>query len=359
MEFLPIYVDGQRVYAGFWVRAGAFVLDMVVLLPVIATFFYLEKISFSSVIVLAVISGFLFDFYNIYFNGKYGGTLGKLALDIRITRPDGREIGWSQALLRSCVDLSFHSVLVAFGVYALMQIDREVYLSAGVFEQDELLEGLYPAWYSFVDRAANVWYWSELVVLLLNKRKRALHDFIAGTVVIHRQFVQQSAERDTTEGFHYWRSEKIPSLLRTYWIGSVIVFTLAVGIAIVWHRPLVFFVFGFMPYYVLLIVRIVRKPFLNLGENLKTIDPNFYELLVQKGHDMHSLNILTSLSNHSKHREGRLQAAFLNWEEDTALDQRLVFYRRNVKRFINSSMAILSLWFLTSFVLLFVSSFAG
>ena len=34
------------------------------------------------------------------------------------------------------------------------------------------------------DWASQVWLWSELVVLLLNKKRRALHDFIAGTVVV-------------------------------------------------------------------------------------------------------------------------------------------------------------------------------
>jgi uncharacterized RDD family membrane protein YckC len=34
------------------------------------------------------------------------------------------------------------------------------------------------------DWVSQAWLWSELVVLLLNAKRRALHDFIAGTVVI-------------------------------------------------------------------------------------------------------------------------------------------------------------------------------
>ena len=33
------------------------------------------------------------------------------------------------------------------------------------------------------------WFLSEFVVLLMNKRKRALHDFIAGTIVVNKEFV--------------------------------------------------------------------------------------------------------------------------------------------------------------------------
>lgn len=36
----------------------------------------------------------------------------------------------------------------------------------------------------------------ELIVLLLNKRKRAIHDFIAGTVVIKMEFSEQIGRRN-------------------------------------------------------------------------------------------------------------------------------------------------------------------
>ena len=35
-----------------------------------------------------------------------------------------------------------------------------------------------------------IWIWSEFVVLLFNRRKRAIHDFIAGTVVILKEFAE-------------------------------------------------------------------------------------------------------------------------------------------------------------------------
>jgi uncharacterized RDD family membrane protein YckC len=38
-----------------------------------------------------------------------------------------------------------------------------------------------PAWVGIV---ANIWIWSEMLVLLCNKRRRALHDMIAGTIVV-------------------------------------------------------------------------------------------------------------------------------------------------------------------------------
>jgi uncharacterized RDD family membrane protein YckC len=40
------------------------------------------------------------------------------------------------------------------------------------------------ATYAFRFWAGQIWTSSELVVILLNRRRRALHDFIAGTVVV-------------------------------------------------------------------------------------------------------------------------------------------------------------------------------
>lgn len=190
MQFLPIKINGKQVYAGFWLRFGAAMIDLVFLIPLGLAFAYLHKFSFSLAIAFAPVSAFLFSVYNIYFNAKFGGTIGKLAVGIRVTRPDGSWIGWREAWLRSCIDVALAAAWMTVEIYALMKVNVQTYLSSGVFERMELLESLYPAWCSYIERVGDVWCWSELVVLLLNRRRRALHDFIAGTVVIHRQFVQ-------------------------------------------------------------------------------------------------------------------------------------------------------------------------
>ena len=40
------------------------------------------------------------------------------------------------------------------------------------------------AWEDWPRIVGNVWICSELVVLLLNEKKRAIHDYLAGTVVV-------------------------------------------------------------------------------------------------------------------------------------------------------------------------------
>lgn len=56
-------------------------------------------------------------------------------------------------------------------------------MSAGR-EVDRLLHAATPLWGLWAGYAQTAWLFSELIVLLFNEKKRAIHDFIAGTVVI-------------------------------------------------------------------------------------------------------------------------------------------------------------------------------
>jgi uncharacterized RDD family membrane protein YckC len=47
--------------------------------------------------------------------------------------------------------------------------------------------GFCSLWLPTLDILGQLWFWSEVVTMLFNKKKRALHDFIAGTMVIQEQ----------------------------------------------------------------------------------------------------------------------------------------------------------------------------
>lgn len=190
MEFLPIKIDDNHVYAGFGRRLGAALVDILVLMPAAVTFFYLQGIEIKVAIISLVISAILYSLYSLYFHYKFGATLGKMAVDIKVTLPDGSKIGFKQALLRSSVDLVYALLTTAAQIIAISKISPELYLDATWYERTTYLTALQPTWANISDWLFQLWYWSEFIVLLLNKRKRALHDFIAGTVVIHKQYAK-------------------------------------------------------------------------------------------------------------------------------------------------------------------------
>ncbi|MCJ7729182.1 MAG: RDD family protein [Sedimentisphaerales bacterium] len=193
MEFLPIISGGKRVYAGFWKRFCAGWVDVFVILPLAYLFIWIESFDKNIAILITIPSTALFSMYHVYFNVRFGGTLGKLAVGIRVAKPDGTKIGWPEAWKRSAVDLAFGLLTLCVEVWALTQVNGEQYSATAFVERMRLLQSYYPSWFYIVTISQNIWIWSEVVVLLFNKRKRALHDFIAGTVVIHKEFAEQQA----------------------------------------------------------------------------------------------------------------------------------------------------------------------
>jgi len=152
--------------------------------------------SLTMAMLSAVLSILFLSAYTIYFHYKFGATLGKMLLGIKVTLPNGENIGLKQALLRSSVDLAFALLMIIAQVIAISNADPETYLNAGWFERAEYILPLFPVWYGVVNMTSNLWYWGEFIVLLFNKRKRSLHDFIAGTVVIRKEFAELGAQNE-------------------------------------------------------------------------------------------------------------------------------------------------------------------
>jgi hypothetical protein len=82
------------------------------------------------------------------------------------------------------VDLLF-SALSVLGLYvALATISDADYYVPGWLDRTKNLLAHYPNWLSWTSTASSIWAWSELIVMLCNQRRRSLHDFIAGTIVV-------------------------------------------------------------------------------------------------------------------------------------------------------------------------------
>jgi len=197
MDFLPIMSNGERVYAGFWKRFCSGFADALIIMPLAFLFIWLEGIDRTLAIFIVIPSSVLFAMYNVVFNARLGGTLGKLAVGIRITQPNGTPIGWPEAWKRSAVDLIFAFLVLVVEVWALVHVDPEKYVSLGWVDRTQLLRVYQPSWFRSVAILQQVWIWSEVVVLLFNERRRAIHDFIAGTVVVHRQFAGPATPPDS------------------------------------------------------------------------------------------------------------------------------------------------------------------
>lgn len=172
-------------YAGLWPRLGALLLDFIILLP-ITTLTFWGSSAFRLFDLYYLIPGTVFGlFYSVYLVRRYGGTPGKLIIGIRIRKLNGEPVGYREAFLRYSVDFILCMLMSVALIFPLFHMSDAQYHSLSFMQRYQRMVELAPSWYKPLQWIQTAWVWGELVVLLTNRKRRAIHDFIAGTVVVH------------------------------------------------------------------------------------------------------------------------------------------------------------------------------
>jgi uncharacterized RDD family membrane protein YckC len=112
--------------------------------------------------------------YSVLMHFKYGQTFGKMLFDVKVVNLiENNKLTFKQAIFRD-------------GFYIIMAILALVYFTLHLIQTDEVLPKieLLNAFDNFGSSIAGIWVLLELISMLTNNKRRAVHDFIAGTVVI-------------------------------------------------------------------------------------------------------------------------------------------------------------------------------
>jgi len=111
---------------------------------------------------------FLPYLYTILFHGFSGQTIGKMIAGIKILdKSEATDINFSQAILRDIIPLMGVLVLFLLSVFGLLDESGNAKYSAIIFSSIILS-----------------WSILEIMTMIFNEKRRALHDYIAGTVVL-------------------------------------------------------------------------------------------------------------------------------------------------------------------------------
>jgi len=177
-------VPTEPVYAGFWPRLGAMLIDIFIGLPLALLSMWAEHeyrlFDVYRLVPLIILSAI----YSIYLVARFHGTPGKLVLGLRITKLDGHPVPGRAAIIRHIPELVLWSLVTIALCVPLLVMSEAQYsaLVANFHDRTECLRANAPAWHGPVNVIYMVWVWGELVVLQTNRKRRALHDFLAGTV---------------------------------------------------------------------------------------------------------------------------------------------------------------------------------
>jgi uncharacterized RDD family membrane protein YckC len=178
--------NGPR-YAGFWRRFGAYWLDVLVMAPVTGLFLWVMANSRLGYAYLSLPAILLAIYLNVFFVVKYGGTPGKLLAKIRIVKLDGSPVGFDEAAIRYSVMCILGILSSLAMVIAATRISDAEYLDLGFTSRSLKMAELAPSWNRSVNIVTQIWIWGEFIVMLTNKRRRAVHDFMAGTIVVRAE----------------------------------------------------------------------------------------------------------------------------------------------------------------------------
>ena len=119
-------------------------------------------------------------FYFVFMHYNYGQTFGKMVANVKVVNLDlTRNLTIRQALLRN----SFYIAVETIGLLYFV-----VELISGDLSTRELLDGFD----EFGGTVVLIWVLLELLSMLINDKRRAIHDFIAGSVVIKTDIVYKT-----------------------------------------------------------------------------------------------------------------------------------------------------------------------
>ncbi len=176
--------DGELRYVGFWRRFGAFWIDALILLPIAAIPYLLSgqvRLFYLYSAVPSVLINYGFSVYLVF---RYGGTPGKLLLHTRVAMVDGSPVTFSAANVRYAVSFVLSVLAVVAVLMASLKLTDQQYFSGNYIARSTLLAASTPKWYQTVVVLSQVWVWSEFVTMMFNRKRRAVQDFMAGTIVV-------------------------------------------------------------------------------------------------------------------------------------------------------------------------------
>jgi len=170
-------------YAGFWHRLGAMLLDSLILSPLGILIFVALSYTRSAYLLFALPSVAIMLFYYVWLVKRFGGTPGKLIARLRITMTDGSPVTMNAALARFAPLLLLH----VLSLVAMIQTSSSLtdgFEAQGFIEKMQSISRSAPSWNKYVTGLTYAWWIATAITLVANRRKRAAHDFLAGTIVL-------------------------------------------------------------------------------------------------------------------------------------------------------------------------------
>ena len=158
-------------YKTFLPRLVALLIDSFIMLPIGISDDWFRQAEFPPVFFYFWIplSSLVFPVYMIMMHGYYGQTLGKMWMNVKVLDVSEAPLKFSQAIRRELPQLIFNIGTIYLGIAFF-----------GQNPESETMKMPYGVFASLV----TIWGLADITTFFLNEKRRALHDLIAGSVVV-------------------------------------------------------------------------------------------------------------------------------------------------------------------------------
>jgi len=179
-------------YSTFWPRFWTGSVDSCVLWPLgfITTILFSLEIPRAVAALLAIVENLAWLLYTVVMHARYGQTIGKMVTKVRVVdfRTE-RSISWRQAWLREGIPMVLSLGFLGWQIFFILTGN----LSADAVANRRGLAQSKGFW--LVMALPTLWFVAEVLTMLTNERRRAVHDFIAGTVVVRTNIEGHTAQQ--------------------------------------------------------------------------------------------------------------------------------------------------------------------
>lgn len=180
-------------YSTFGPRFWAGPVDSCVLWPIGFTMTSLLSLNIPRTLaaLLVIVESLAWLLYTVVMHARYGQTVGKMVTKVRVIdfRTEGK-ISVQQAWLREGVPMVLSLGLLCYEISAILT-GR---LAPKAVATGEDLVASKQFW--LLTAIPGLWFVAEVLTMLTNEKRRALHDFIAGTVVVRLNMDERRAQPD-------------------------------------------------------------------------------------------------------------------------------------------------------------------
>lgn len=163
-------------YQTFWRRFFAGLIDGIIFVPIgFIDYLLLDSSNMILLITGTTFSYSIFYIYTVYFHWSTGQTLGKKWMDIRVVdKSETKLLTFQQSFMRDSIYILLETTGLMVLIFQIIEL--------GQYPIEDNIVRDYLEW------LATIWFLLEIATMLINERRRAIHDMLAGSVVIKEEF---------------------------------------------------------------------------------------------------------------------------------------------------------------------------